>query len=124
MLESQLQIGGEWINGEGETLESTCPVDDSVIWFGKTASPTQVDAAFAAARSAFGPWWDLSVESRIAIAETYRDNVKASADELALLIAKETGKPIWESQTEAGAGRSKSGSFHRCLSKSPGYNAI
>lgn len=103
MLESQLQIGGEWISGAGETLESTCPIDDSLIWFGKTATLSQVDAAFAAARSAFGPWWDLSVESRIAIAENYRDNVKASADELALLIAKETGKPIWESKTEAGA---------------------
>ncbi|MDB4460760.1 aldehyde dehydrogenase family protein, partial [bacterium] len=76
MLESQLQIGGEWINGAGEILESTCPVDDAVIWSGKTATRSQVDAAFAAARSAFGPWWDLSVESRIEIAEAYRDNVK------------------------------------------------
>ena len=103
MLESQLQIGGEWIDGAGETLESTCPVDDSVIWSGKMATPSQVDAAVAAARTAFGPWWDLSVESRIEIAEAYRDNVKASSDELALLIARETGKPIWESKTEAGA---------------------
>lgn len=103
MLESQLQIGGEWINGAGEILESSCPVDDSVIWSGKTATPSQVDAAFSAARSAFGPWWDLSVESRIEIAKAYRDNVKASSDELALLIARETGKPIWESKTEASA---------------------
>jgi len=103
MLESQLQIGGDWIDGAGETLESTCPVDDSVIWSGRTATPSQVDAAFAAARTAFGPWWDLSVESRIEIAEAYRDNVKASSEELALLIARETGKPIWESKTEAGA---------------------
>ena len=102
MFESQLQIGGDWIDGAGEALESTCPVDNAVIWSGKTASPSQVDAAFSAARNAFGPWWDLSVESRIEIAEAYRDNVKASA-ELALLIAKETGKPIWESKTEATA---------------------
>lgn len=103
MFESQLQIGGDWIDGAGEALESTCPVDNAVIWSGKTASPSQVDAAFSAARNAFGPWWDLSVESRIEIAEAYRDNVKASAEELALLIAKETGKPIWESKTEATA---------------------
>ena len=103
MLESQLQIGGDWINGTGEILESNCPVDDSVIWSGKTATPSQVDAAFAAARSAFGPWWDLSAESRIKIAEAYRDNVKASSEELALLIARETGKPFWESKIEAGA---------------------
>ena len=103
MPKTELQIAGKWIAGKGESFQSTCPVDESVAWEGNAATDAQVDKAFAAARQAFGPWWDLTSEQRIEIAERFRDNVRESADELALLIARETGKPLWETKTEAGA---------------------
>lgn len=103
MPQSKLQIAGQWIAGEGEPFQSTCPVDESVVWEGNSATDAQIDQAFAAARRAFGPWWDKTSAERIEIAENFRDKVKESAEELALLIAKETGKPLWETKTEAGA---------------------
>lgn len=96
-------IDGQWHAGEGDAFASTCPVDESIVWEGNTASQNQVDAAFAAARTAFGPWWDSGEEKRIEIAKRYAQLVTDAKDELALLIAQETGKPVWETKTEAGA---------------------
>ena len=103
MINSKICVNGQWIEGQSETVTSTCPVDNSVVWEGASASNTQVDDAFLAARNAFGKWWDKTSDERIKIVETYRDNVRESADELAEVIARETGKPLWETKTEAGA---------------------
>ena len=103
MTRTKLQIDGSWIDGRGETFTSTCPVDESVVWQGNAASDAQVIDAFAAARKACGPWWNKSSDQRVRIIEKFRDNVIASSDELAELISRETGKPLWETQTEAGA---------------------
>ncbi len=103
MAQNNLLIGGRWIAGGSEGFTSTCPVDESIVWTGGAANDEQVDKAFEAARNAFGPWWDKTSLQRIEIAERFRDNVQASSDELAWLIARETGKPLWESKTEAGA---------------------
>lgn len=96
-------IDGTWIAGEADTFTSTCPVDESMVWKGAAASNSQVDLAFASARKAFGPWWDLGAENRIAIAKRFADVVQGKKEELALLIARETGKPLWETRTEAAA---------------------
>ena len=103
MAQTKLQIDGQWISGDGESFQSTCPVDESVVWEGNAATDSQIDEAFAAARRAFGPWGDKTSSERIEIAERFRDIVRESADELALLISRETGKPLWETKTEAGA---------------------
>ena len=100
---SELRIGNQWLAGEGPAFESIGPVDDQVVWKTNEASGAQVDQAFAAARDAFGPWWDQDLENRIAIAEKYAELVRASADELAEIISSETGKILWEAKTEAGA---------------------
>ena len=100
---SELRIGNQWLAGEGPAFESSGPVDDQVVWETNEASGAQVDQAFAAARDAFGPWWDQDLENRIAIAEKYAELVRASADELAEIISSETGKILWEAKTEAGA---------------------
>ena len=103
MPENKLKIADRWIQGDSESFQSTCPVDNSVVWEGNAASDAQVDQAFLAARNAFGGWWDRSSTERIGIAERFAELVRESADELALLIARETGKPLWETKTEAGA---------------------
>lgn len=97
------RINGEWISGDGAAFQSTCPVDNSTVWSGNEASKTQIDSAFLAAREAYGPWWDLGADARIKICESYAAYVKDNAEEIANLIAFETGKPIWESKTEVGA---------------------
>ncbi|HBP2340803.1 TPA: N-succinylglutamate 5-semialdehyde dehydrogenase, partial [Pseudomonas aeruginosa] len=46
-------IAGQWLAGQGETLESLDPVGQGVVWSGRGADATQVDAAVRAAREAF-----------------------------------------------------------------------
>ena len=96
-------IEGKWVEGLGEPLESTCPATGNVVAAGRSADLSQVNQAFAAARDAFGPWWDLGTEGRLDLAKAYADHVKENTDELANLIAAETGKLVWETKTEAAA---------------------
>lgn len=99
----ELRVGSQWLVGEGPAFESISPVDDQAVWNTREASNAQVGQAFAAARAAFGSWWDQDLENRIAIARQYAELVRESADELAEIISAETGKILWEAKTEAGA---------------------
>lgn len=101
--QAALHINGQWTAGEGDELVSTCPTNEEVVWRGHTASNAQVNEAFRSARDAFGSWWDRSSQERIEVTRKFAELVKSSAEELSELISRETGKPLWETQTEVGA---------------------
>ncbi len=96
-------IAGKWIVGEGQQLESLSPYDNQVIWQGKAASSAQVEQAVSAAREAFREWKHKEFAEREAVVLAFAEQVKAHSEELAEVIAKETGKPLWETRTEAAA---------------------
>lgn len=96
-------INGNWLAGEGAVIESIDPAKNTVIWSGKAASPAQINNAIHAARSAFSQWGSLSVDTRIEHVLAYAEQLKANQDLLAHTIAIETGKPLWETATEAAA---------------------
>jgi len=96
-------IAGEWVAGQGEPMNSLSPYNNEVVWEGDSATPAQVDAAVSAAREAFQSWKKLSFAEREAIVLAFAEQVKEHSEQIAEVIAKETGKPIWETRTEAGA---------------------
>ena len=96
-------IAGQWVAGQGEAMTSVSPYDNQVVWQGDSATPAQVESAVAAAREAFLTWKKLSFAEREAIVLKFAEKVKENSEEIAQIIAKETGKPIWETRTEAGA---------------------
>lgn len=96
-------IAGQWVSGQGEVMDSTSPYNGEVIWQGDSATPAQVEQAVKAARAAFIDWKKLSYSEREAYVLAFAEEVKANSEEIAQIIAKETGKPIWETRTEAGA---------------------
>ncbi|WP_298772670.1 succinylglutamate-semialdehyde dehydrogenase [uncultured Shewanella sp.] len=96
-------IQGQWIAGLGHEVTSKNPANQDTIWRGQTATPEQVDAAVMAAREAQFDWFMLGFDARLAIIEAYREQLEANKAELAEVIAQETGKPQWETATEAGA---------------------
>ncbi len=59
-----------------------------------------VDVAVAAARDALPAWRRLRISERAALLKSYQAGIKKREDELAELIAREVGKPVWESKTE------------------------
>ncbi|HWR81550.1 MAG TPA: succinylglutamate-semialdehyde dehydrogenase [Pseudomonas sp.] len=93
-------IAGQWLEGQGEPMQSLDPYSQAVIWSGRAASAAQVETAVQAARAAFPAWARRSLEQRIGILEQFAATLKGHADEMAKLIGEETGKPLWESATE------------------------
>ncbi|TMO66945.1 succinylglutamate-semialdehyde dehydrogenase [Pseudoalteromonas aurantia] len=96
-------INGEWVAGLGGEFNSVNPANNDVIWTANAASAAQVDTAVNSARQAFFSWSDLDFSERLVIVKRFAEILKANSEELAVAIAQETGKPLWETRTEAGA---------------------
>ena len=96
-------IDNQWQAGLGHDFSSINPSNGEVVWQGKTATAEQVADAIKAARSAQLGWADMALEERIAILENFAAELKEHSEEFATIIARETGKPLWETRTEVGA---------------------
>jgi len=66
------------------------------------AGPADLDAAVAAAKAAFPGWARLNAVARAEILFRFADLVRAHAEELATLEARNVGKPIGDARWEAG----------------------
>ncbi|MDN4503958.1 succinylglutamate-semialdehyde dehydrogenase [Alteromonadaceae bacterium BrNp21-10] len=96
-------INGQWLAGEGHPITSIDPAKKVTIWQGQSASAEQVNLAVAAARNAFVAWSEFTPEERLVFIKQYATLLEKNKPELALTIAQETGKPLWETATEVGA---------------------
>ena len=98
-----LYLNGQWQEGEAASFTSIDPAKNQVVWQGRAASTGQVDAAVAAARATFADWAARDFEGRLEIAQRFAGLLTQNKEELALSIARETGKPLWETRTEIAA---------------------
>ena len=96
-----LFINGAWREGSGAKLVSIDPSTGKPVFEGKAATREDVADAVSAARGAFAKWALAPLEERITVMERYRDIITRDAEKLARLISEETGKPFWETKTEA-----------------------
>lgn len=102
-MTASLHINGAWREGRAGVFRSIDPSSAETVWEGAAADAGDVRAAFAAARAAFTDWALAGFDARRAIAERFGDLLKQRSEAIAELIARETGKPLWEARTEAGA---------------------
>lgn len=102
MIEGQHLINGEWTEGEGAELQARNPWSLDPTWLGFEASEAQVDQAVMAARNALPDWSRTELEDRIATVRRFAELAKEHAEDLALSVARESGKPLWEARIEAG----------------------
>lgn len=96
-------INGAWIKQGSHAFASVNPATGKEIWNGFAASEAEVRSAVETARAAFASWSRSSYESRYQIVEKFKQLVEASKEELATLIAQETGKAMWDARSEAAA---------------------
>lgn len=82
------------------TLISTEPATGETLWTGEEGD---VDAEVAAARAAWAAWAARPLAFRVETLRRFANAVRGKLEELADLIARETGKPLWESRTEVEA---------------------
>ncbi len=93
-------INGQWVAGTGAALTVINPANGATLWQGFDADEAQVSLACDGARAHFAAWAKTTLAERIAICGRFRDLLKQHTEELALLIAQEVGKPLWEARTE------------------------
>jgi succinylglutamic semialdehyde dehydrogenase len=82
------------------SLSSFEPATGEHLWTGAVGDPA---AAVAQARAAWPSWAARSLSVRIETMRRFANAVRAKLDDFADLIARETGKPLWEARTEAEA---------------------
>ena len=93
-------INGEWQAGSGAELVTIDPSSGRQTWASNASTADDVQRACAAAHAAFEAWALTPLEQRIAVCTRFRDLLKENAEELALTISEEVGKPLWEARTE------------------------
>ena len=98
-----LYIDGQWIEGEGQKISSLNPANNQLLWSGNSATQEQVDLAVNAARNAQFTWFNLGFDNRLKIIEAFAQSLDQEKLNIAAIIAEETGKPLWETATEAAA---------------------
>lgn len=105
-------INGLFVSDGGKSFASTNPATGHVIWEGKSARKEEVEAAVKAAAAAFPAWAGLAYEARYAILLRFKGLLEARKQELATLIAQETGKAMWDALSEVAATTAKLGYAH------------
>ncbi|MFA9199981.1 MAG: succinylglutamate-semialdehyde dehydrogenase [Cypionkella sp.] len=73
------------------------PATGAELWRGPVGD---VEAAVARARRAWPEWAAKPLATRVELVRRFANEVRKSNDTLAELIARETGKPLWEARTE------------------------
>ncbi|HEX8240271.1 MAG TPA: succinylglutamate-semialdehyde dehydrogenase [Allosphingosinicella sp.] len=82
------------------TLSSIEPATGASLWTGEVGD---VEAEVARARAAWASWAAKPLAVRIETLRRFANVVRGKKEALADLIARETGKPLWETATEADA---------------------
>jgi len=96
-------IDGKWQPGTGPEFQSHDPATGQQLWSGREAAEDQVEAAVAAAKAAFDGWALTPLDSRIEIIRRYAALLADRKPEMAELISREVGKPLWDATGEATA---------------------
>ena len=89
--------GGPVPDGEIVSCE---PATGAEMWRGKVGD---VDDTVDRARRAWPDWAAKPLATRVELCRRFANEVRKDADKLAELIARETGKPLWEAHTEVEA---------------------
>lgn len=88
---------------QSESFSSLNPSDGSVVWTGPVASGEAVNNAVQTARRTLTDWSARPIEERAGLLREFSERLKEQREALAKLIAREIGKPLWESRTEVDA---------------------
>ena len=85
-----------------DVLRSISPSDpNDEIGVFPVADVAAVGAAVSRARGAFPAWRDAGLENRADVLNRFAALAQERCDELAVLIAREVGKALWDARSEA-----------------------
>ncbi|WP_298773528.1 CoA-acylating methylmalonate-semialdehyde dehydrogenase [uncultured Shewanella sp.] len=86
-------IDGQFVLGQGQTqITVTNPANNQPIAVVNAATESEVETAIASAKQAFKGWKEVPVSERARVMLRYQHLLKEHHDELATILAQETGK--------------------------------
>lgn len=91
-------IGGAWVAGEG--LSVVDPATSEALGAVPAMGAAETAQAIAAAEAAFVTWQRVPHEARAALLMRWHDLMLEHADDLALILTREQGKPLAEARGE------------------------
>jgi succinate-semialdehyde dehydrogenase/glutarate-semialdehyde dehydrogenase len=102
LFREQAFIGGVWLAADnGATVAVTNPATAKTIAQAPDMGAAETRRAIAAAQAAWPAWRALTAKQRGAILRSWFELIVANADDLALLMTSEQGKPLAEARGEA-----------------------
>jgi succinate-semialdehyde dehydrogenase/glutarate-semialdehyde dehydrogenase len=94
-------VGGTWIGAaSGRTIAVRNPANGEIIGEVPALGAAETRAAIEAAHRAYPAWRALTAKERAAILRRLNDLMLANADDLAVIMTAEQGKPLAESKGE------------------------
>jgi succinylglutamic semialdehyde dehydrogenase len=91
------------IDASQEQISKTCPGNTNHTLWNAAINYDHISPVVESAISGFKVWRKISTLDRINYLKKFQEAVEKRKDHIAMAIALETGKPLWESKTEAGA---------------------
>jgi succinate-semialdehyde dehydrogenase / glutarate-semialdehyde dehydrogenase len=107
LLKNQGLIDGLWAGADsGQTFAITNPATGATIVQVPNMGASETERAIVAAQKALPAWRKKTAKERAAILRRWNDLILAHADDLALLMTTEQGKPLAEARGEVVYGAS------------------
>ena len=101
LLRQQAYVAGEWIDADdGATVAVVNPASGQTLGTVPMCGTAETRRAIAAAQTAQRSWAQVSAKDRAAILRKLNDLMLANADDLALIMTSEQGKPLAEAKGE------------------------
>ena len=91
------------VRSSNEDISKFCPGDTSEKLWDAQVNYNNIEKVITSAEEGFESWRKLSFKERVEYLKKFQKVVVERKIEIATAIALETGKPLWESMTEAGA---------------------
>lgn len=101
------QFAGNNLSNAQEKILKHSPADISNVLWEVGVQYDHIEAVIQSAEKGFDVWRKTSFEERIGYLKKYQEAVRARKDEIAMALALEVGKPLWEAKTEAASLDSK-----------------
>jgi succinate-semialdehyde dehydrogenase/glutarate-semialdehyde dehydrogenase len=96
-----IYINGSWRRGEGRDVHNVVnPATGAVIAELPLATAADLDEALEATAKGFAHWRAVDVNERAAILHKVAGLIRERAEDIAVLLTTEQGKPLAEARTE------------------------
>ena len=105
LFRTECFIAGQWTGADdGGTRTVSNPATGAAIGTVPVCGANETRRAIEAAERAFPAWRDMLAKDRSAIVRKWYDLILQHADDLALILTTEQGKPLAEAKAEIGIG--------------------